>query len=394
MKYALCYFSSMKNLRAFPLVATLLALAGCGSTGRPPPAGDSSYASPDSVGGDGSFGSLDSGTAVPLCGKKGDGSYCDCVDVPLFTDPPNLYFVLDRSGSMADGGKWDQVRSTMATVLRALGPRANFGAEVFPGFASESCAAPVEVMPMSPGDPPGSDGPTTRTFLARTSDPPSGGTPTAEALRQALPTLKTLTGHSFVILATDGGPNCNGAAGCGYDACIPNIEDQPGCPSVGPRNCCEVPVGMPESCLDEGPSIAAVSALKLAGFPTYVVGIPGSAPYANVLDALAVAGGTAQSTSPKYYAVSVAGSQDLLSTLKKVAAKIIATCEHKLTTVPADPDLVNVYLDEVLLPKDPTQGWTIDGDTVTLLGSACTRVLDGDVLGVRIVAGCPTVHPR
>jgi len=352
--------------------------------------------SPGAAGGGGeSFGGLDSGTAVPICGKMDDGSYCDCVDVPLFTDPPNLYFVLDRSGSMADGNKWAQVRSTMATVLRALGPRANFGAEVFPGFANESCALPVEIMPMSPGDPPGQgNGPTTSMFLARTTDAPYGGTPMAEALREVLPKLKMLTGKSFVILATDGGPNCNGTVSCGVNKCMPNIENQVGCPPGGPTNCCTLPYGTPESCLDDSPTAAAVSALKSAGFPTYIIGIPGSTPYANVLDALAIAGGTAQSTSPRYYAVSAAGSDALLATLKKIAAKIIATCDYTLTSAPADPGLVNVYLDEVVLPQDPVNGWKIDGDTVTLLGTACSSVLNGDVLGVRIVTGCPTVLIR
>ena len=32
--------------------------------------------------------------------------------------------------------------------------------------------------------------------------------------------------------------------------------------------------------------------------------------------------------------------------------------------------------------------------TVTLLGDTCTKVMNGDVLGVRIIAGCPRVEPR
>ena len=54
------------------------------------------------------------------------------VDVPLFTNPPNMYFVLDRSGSMGESDKWDRVRLTVARLMRGLGPRANFGAAIFP----------------------------------------------------------------------------------------------------------------------------------------------------------------------------------------------------------------------------------------------------------------------
>ena len=53
-----------------------------------------------------------------------------------------------------------------------------------------------------------------------------------------------------------------------------------------------------------------------------------------------------------------------------------------------------MYLDEVVLPQDPVDGWKIEGKTVTLLGAACDKVLAGDVLDVRIIAGCPTVGPR
>ena len=73
-------------------------------------------------------------TKPPGCGQKDDGSFCDCVDVPLFAEAPNIYFVLDRSGSMAEDNKWGQVRQIVAQILRGLGPRANFGATLFPGF--------------------------------------------------------------------------------------------------------------------------------------------------------------------------------------------------------------------------------------------------------------------
>jgi len=368
-------------------------LAGCGS-GRPPPAGESSGAvgpSPQAGGGDGSG---DAGTKPPGCGQKDDGSYCDCVDVPLFAEAPNIYFVLDRSGSMADDGKWSRVRGVVAQVLRGLGPRANFGATVFPGPQDDACAPPREVMSIRPGDPPGADGPTTKHLLQVTAPGPSGGTPTSEALRFVLPKLRAASGKTFVILATDGAPNCNPQTACGYDKCMANIEDVPGCPSAGPLNCCEPPYGTREACLDGDATSGAVAALASAGFPVYVVGIPGSARYGSLLDDLAVKGGTALSTSPRYYKIETSTDSAILATLKKVAAKIVATCTFELKEPPAAPDLVNVYLDEQVLPKDPVNGWSIEGKTVTVLGTACDRLLAGEVLGVRIIAGCPTINPR
>jgi hypothetical protein len=84
-------------------------------------------------------------------------------------------------------------------------------------------------------------------------------------------------------------------------------------------------------------------------------------------------------------------SDALLVALKKVAAKIVASCEFTLKDEPGAPDRVNVYLDEVVLPQDPVNGWSLDHAKVTLLGAACTKVLAGDVLDVRMVVGCPTV---
>ena len=200
--------------------------------------------------------------------------------------------------------------------------------------------------------------------------------------------------NTFAILATDGAPNCNAAMSCTVTSCQPNIDNVPGCPPAGP-SCCEAPIGDNQSCFDSGPTATAVAALKAAGIPVFVIGLPGTSTYATFLDPLAEAGGTALATSPKYYAVdSTANSASLLANLKKIAAKIVATCDFTLKVTPPDPNLVNVYLDEVVLPKEPVNGWKIDGAKVTLLGTACSRVLNGDVFDVRIITGCPTVGPR
>lgn len=376
------------------LFATVTALiAGCGSE-RPPPAGSSGFTPGSSGVAGGGFQDAGGSDKPPGCGQKDDGSFCDCIDVPLFGEAPNMYFVLDRSGSMAEGNKWAQVRGVVAEIVRTLGPRANFGATVFPGEGQSSCAPARQILPISPGDPRGSgDGPTTTKLLQGTINAPNGGTPTAQALRAVLETLRTAKGKTFVILATDGGPNCNAAASCGADQCQPNIDGAAGCSPTGP-SCCEPPEFARENCLDSGPTASAVAALKAFGIPVYVIGLPGTSTYAALLDQLAVSGGTAQAGSPKYYKVDTAGESALLAALKKIAARIVATCEFKLKEAPASANLVNVYLDEKVVPKDPINGWKIDGATVTLIGQSCEKVLAGDVLDVRIIAGCPTVEPR
>jgi len=361
-------------------LALFVGLAACGSD-HPPPAGDGTGEVLTKGGADG-------GAKPPGCGRKDDGTQCACVDVPFFADPPNVYLVLDRSGSMADDGKWDLVRSTVGRVLRDLGPRANFGATVFPGFSGDSCGPSAEMMSLRPGDPPSSiDGPTTTFLLNATNLPPKGNTPTASALRDVLGRVQGAAGKTFIVLATDGGPNCGLEPTCPLTECIENIENAPGCPPEGPRNCCT----RPGQCLDVAAAKDAVTALKAGGFPVFVIGIPGSAAFGSLLDDLAVAGGTPLPGTPRYFRVDTAAEQALLGTLRKVLAKIVATCSFPLNGAVPDPELVNVYLDDVVEPKDPVNGWTLDGNVVTLVGSTCTRVMNGDVLGVRIIAGCPSV---
>jgi hypothetical protein len=59
--------------------------------------------------------------------------------------------------------------------------------------------------------------------------------------------------------------------------------------------------------------------------------------------------------------------------------------------VPPDPTRVNVFVDGHPLPQSGPDGWSIQGAMVTVLGATCQKILDGEVLDVRVVAGCPTV---
>jgi hypothetical protein len=373
------------------MVAFTLA-AGCGPE-RPPVSGGSG---PIARGSSGPQFDVDAGIMPPGCGTTPEGAECECLDIPLFVDPPNLYFVLDRSGSMANPDKWNQVRVTVGKIMRGLGPRANFGAAMFPANNAPECAPGDEIMSVRPGDPPSSgvDGPTTTALLTATRVLPGGGTPTGATLALVKNRLSTVPGKTFVILATDGAPNCNPSAGCGFDRCQLNIENVQGCPKEGPFNCCEPPQGYAENCNDTTATVQAINALRTSGVPVYVIGLPGAGPYASLLDEMAVVGGTARSTSPKYFAVNAANEDSVLAALKQIAAQIAGTCTFDLKEEPANPEQVNVYMDDVVLPFEPVNGWTLSGKSVTLVGAACDRVKSGDVLSVRVIAGCPRIGPK
>jgi hypothetical protein len=190
-----------------------------------------------------------------------------------------------------------------------------------------------------------------------------------------------------VILATDGGPNCNASASCDHTGCLPNIEGAPGCPPNGP-SCCTPQTYGAASCLDRDNTVGAVADLAASNVKTYVIGIPGSAAYADVLNAMAQAGGTARPQAPYYYATD--STETLLAALRQIAANIVASCTIPVGQI-TDPTLLNVYFDEQPLKKDPKEGWSLEGTTITLNGDSCDRALSGAVLDIRVIGGCPTV---
>ena len=373
-----------------------LAVAGCGSAERPPTLGDTpGLVRPigDAAGATPTF-QLDGAAVVPTCNLGPEGGVCACADQPLVLDTPNLYFVLDRSGSMNESSKWINVQAALTSLLVALGPRARVGAAVFPDPNDDGCTPGSEVFAPRRGDAPaGIRGLTAQAFASTLGHiRASGGTPTAETLVSLLPHLRALHEKTYVVLATDGGPNCNAGASCSVDQCTSNIDGNPSCAPGGPVNCCADPnLGGALACLDAAPTTDAVAALATAGMPVYVVGVPGSAPYASLLDELAMAGGTARGSEPQYYAIGSADQADLLAALSSIAAKITGTCTLTLNAAPPDPGLVNVFFDEVPLPETGPDGWKLDGTTVTVQGASCAKILGGAVLDVRVVAGCPTV---
>jgi hypothetical protein len=331
------------------------------------------------------------------------GSLCGNEILPALTDLPNVYFVLDRSGSMRDPApgsslsKLDAARAALAAVLRKIGHRMRYGAAVFPmpGGAIDGCNPGAGVFALTAGDPPsasfdGGLGPVLEGFLtALALHPPAGGTPTAESLRALTPMLSSLSGKTVVVLATDGAPNCNPGATCSAADCQWTLEGG----SIQGRqctlafNCCD-PKLVPDGqlfCVDGDSTDAAIAELALAGIDTHVIGMPGSEYYAALLDRMAIAGNT-----PGYY--STANVDELQQTLFAIGVKVAITCSIELAAEPPDPKLVNVYLDTTPVPYDPIDGWSwLDGSSLELRGAACDRLMSGEVIQVQVVSGCPTL---
>lgn len=365
---------------------------GCSSDERPRPVG--SLPVPEKDAGDG-FEAGVGGSGPP---PPDAGGYCGNEVHQLIIDAPNLYFILDASGSMnapapGGGNSYDAVRVAVVDLVRNLGPLARVGAAVLPQKGSgDECAPGEQVFPVTQGDPiTGKDGPTTTGIRLSTLTNPSGGTPISPTIDALTPTLLGLSGETYVVLATDGGPNCNDLAKCDAAGCMLNIEHHPACdPSL---NCCAPgQVGGPTFCIDDAATIAAIDKLVAAGLHVAIMGIPGSEMYSDVLDSMAIAGGMPRPDFPKYYRV------DQLSEVGKVLAeiaKVAITCDFILTDPPMEQGFTNVYLDGQVLPQDTINGWVWKPPaTVRLLGDACDRVQSGKVAHVQIVSGCPTEVPK
>ncbi len=325
----------------------------------------------------------------------------------------NLLFVVDKSGSMdnvPDGysqNLWLSMNTALEGVLTGVQDLMNVGLELYPYPESAShpialdcednCCEMPEQNDMNVQIGPG--GRTVEPILEALSETsPGGGTPTAEALRQALKYLQGahLDGKTYVVLATDGGPNCNASTSCDADACTMHIDGE--CKGVTDRNCCEeVPLG----CLDSDQTTDAIQNLRDSGFRTYVVGIPGSEPYEPALNEFALAGGVPNEDpddpeAPSYYRVSASGGVgELESTFRRITEQLVTSCTLPLSKVPPSRQLVNVAVDCTIIPQtddDGTVNWELsnDGLSVELLGNECERITDAGVRRLDVLLGCPT----
>lgn len=327
------------------------------------------------------------------------GNLCGQLITQVHKDPPNVYFVLDTSGSMGTpvgpSTRYLLVQSAAIELVKNIGGLINVGAALFP-FPNNSnqCQAGGEVLPVTPGDELNIS-----TFAKLTSAHPFGGTPTAATLEGLYPTLTKLPGRTIVVLATDGGPNCSAKTSCGAEDCMNNIESACSadgcCTPTGPSCCGPNTEQGALNCIDRQASVDAVAKLAAAGVRVYVVGVPGSETYGAVLDQMALVSGAPQIAPPFYYKVEDYSS--LAGTLGSIAA-LEVSCKFDLETPPADPNLVNVYFDDEVIPRDAANGWAWElvynsgpQHALELRGEACKRLKGGTIKQVQIAVGCPTV---
>ena len=383
----------MRRLQRHFVKAILISsVVGCGfSPGAP---GESLSGGAASSGngtgvGTGSGGVTGNGTGIGLTsGGGGDvgmgtgGMTCGQSSVPVMPEPPDVLIIQDKSGSMSNddndqgcgnGGcgansKWTQLTAALTSVVQATDMSVNWGLKYFSddGACNSNKPPVVGIAPMNAA----------AITASITGTTPGGNTPTRDAITTGAAYLATLTDTNpkFLLLATDGLPNCpTGCAGMSR-----------------PSNSCTMTDNPNEDMAAE----AAIMMAAAQGFPTFVIGIGNVATAQNTLNQFAINGGQAQTgAATSYYAATDQAS--LEAALNKIVG-LVASCTIPLTGVPSNLTNVAVSVDDASgnptkVPEDATNGWTYTDATDTAIqlhGSYCDSVKGGTYTNVKFVYSC------
>ncbi len=283
-----------------------------------------------------------------------DGGVCGAMEFALTRIPPNVMLVLDRSGSMGNsigGGsatsKWDDLKNAVSSLVTNYDAEMHLGAAIF--SSDGNCAASNIDVPLAPAA-----GSTIESKLA--AQGPTGNTPTAFAFDTIIAKgmLNDATRANYVVLATDGEPNC-------------------GDTDVTTRI---------TTLYNRTPSVK-----------TFVIGIgDGTASNPTLLNSWAVAGHTARTGATQYYQTS--SPADLKAAFDGIVGGIVS-CDFKMMQSAPDPSLIRVTENGTVLSPSPTNGYTFDPstNTVTLHGSACDMLKTTPSTKVGVLYGCPAPPP-
>ena len=292
----------------------------------------------------------DPGTQPPGSGMPS----CGGMDFALSRVPPNVMLVLDRSGSMGDPiaaasstAKWDDLKSALQSTVTSYDASVRFGVSLFSDPASadpDGCGAgkvDVAVGPSNGG----------KVLAQVNAQSPGGSTPTAASLAAIAATamLNDPTRDNYVVLATDGQPNCADTDVVGKITALYNAK-----PPV----------------------------------KTFVIGVgDGTASDPQALDSWAVAGHTDRPGATKYYQVN--SPADLKTAFDTIAGDV-ATCSFHMSQAAPDPSLLYVWSNMQSVPADPANGFTYDPatQTVTLHGASCDAIKANPSAKVQVVYGC------
>jgi hypothetical protein len=397
--------ASLRFIRSGLTFGLVLGSLACSADEDPSGRGGSSGATGAGSGGAGAFnnpGINDPGINNPGTGGasgmgalSGTGGGNDpsgvCEIIRANADPtvPDMMIVLDRSGSMTEGGRWTPSVSALKRVTQELQSQIAFGLAMFPApppdptmvfndaFAClsapdpQACLDMIDAQACAPGGIVTPIAIDNAAAIGQVLDQtiPGGGTPTPETLQTLVtayanqtPDPDSLPPVQYILLVTDGQPTC--PVGNGSDVTPEDIEA----------------------------SNAAMDALTAAGVKTYVIGYdtntPGNEMLAQVLDGFAQRGGTGDTMHRP-----VEDEASLLAVLQSIASELVS-CTYVLDNAPSRADFVLVKLDGQQINLNDPDGWALMGDrTVEVQGAACAQLRSSGAHSIEVTVQCSVVSP-
>jgi Mg-chelatase subunit ChlD len=328
---------------------------------------------------------LDAGAkrdAVASAADSGPANALACaVKAAVQLDPQqaDVLILLDRSGSMdtafGSGTRYQAVASLLSDVVTSYAARVRFGYQESPGRQTCGSQALATCCASPPTVDVAGDNATAVVAAIAAAAPMEGGTPTAAALQAARGYYDALgdgVENRYVLLATDGEPNCT-LAGTLASGTTPDAS----------------------ACAD---ALAEVSALAAAGVRVIVLGV-GSDLEDNAngssacLNAMAHAGGAAASPgNPGYFAASDA--EQLRLAVEQIFGGVARSpCSVRFRTELGDTLNVAVYLDGQQIPRVADNGWWLDltqsPPAVHITGVYCDEIAEFRVRTVEARYVCP-----
>ena len=288
---------------------------------------------------------------------------CERIGIEAGVIPNRVVIVQDLSSSLHSSGRWDPMKAAMIRLVEQYDSGLALGAVPFPttlldGTTSDADCTVNEQYLIPPAL--GSGEQIINLIYTIESADLIGGTPTYDGLMKA---RSMLVDHDpndgserYIILVTDGLPNC---------------YDNNGAGSAEPQDIDRV--------------TETIEAIRSEDITVFVVGYDMGAMALDTLNQWAALGGTQS-------AYAADDTTSLLEQMSAISGGLIS-CSYTLEQPVADPKFVRVRIDGESIPFAESNGWSLSEDdtTISLEGTSCDLLQDGGIHTIDVAVECTIV---